>query len=43
MRSKADVSQLNLSHGSENKNRKNKEEKGKTKTDVLRRSTRNAL
>jgi len=35
---KADISQLNLLHATENKNRKNKEEKLKTKTDMLRRN-----
>jgi len=38
MRSKADVDRFNLQHGIENKNRKNNEEKLRTKTDrpVLR-------
>jgi len=39
IRSKADVSQLNLSHGTENKGRKHKKEKLKTIIDMLRRNS----
>jgi len=38
MRSKVDVSQLNLSHGTKHIHRKNKETKLKTRTDMLSRN-----
>jgi len=38
MQSKADVSQLNLPHGTENENRKIRKRNYKTETDMLRRN-----